>query len=313
MISYVGSRIFDTLLTALMVLTLVFFALRILPGDPAVAALGDLAGTAQIEAFREQLGLNEPLHVQYFSFISDMARLDFGRSMTNGEPIAQIIAQNLPYTLQLAFTAMLIGMLVGVPVGVVSATMRGRSIDYGARVFALLGLCIPDFFLGALMLIIFSLYLDVFPIMGGGSGLWGRLQHIVLPAATLGLVMAAFTSRLTRSALLEVLGRDYVRTARAKGLVERVVIGKHALRNAMIPVITGFGIYILTMLSGSISIELIFSRPGIGSVLVNAINARDYTVVQAGLVMFSLFVVAVNFSMDIIYALIDPRVRVHGR
>lgn len=313
MLRYIGGRLVDTALTALLVLTLVFVALRILPGDPAVAVLGDMAGTAQIEAFREELGLNQPLHVQYFQFVWDMVRLDFGRSLANNEPIVDIIANNLPYTLQLATAAITIGMIIGVPIGIVSATRRGRAVDYGGRIFALLGLCIPDFYLGALMLIAFSLYLDIFPIMGGGDGFWDRLNHLVLPATTLGLVMAAFTSRLTRSALLEVLGRDYVRTARAKGLIETLVVGKHALRNAMIPVATGFGIYILTMLSGSISIELIFSRPGIGSVLVTGINGRDYTVVQAGLVMFSLCVVLVNFAMDIVYALIDPRVRVPGR
>ena len=313
MIRLLVNRLFDTLVTALLVLTLVFVALRILPGDPAVAALGDTAGTAQIEALREQLGLNRPLAAQYFYFLWDMLRLDFGRSMLNGASISGILLSNLPYTLQLAAGAILVGMLIGVPAGILSAINKGRGLDYGARVFALIGLCIPDFYLGALMLIAFALTLDWFPIMGGGSGLWGSLYHVALPALTLGLVMAAFTSRLTRSALLEVLGRDYVRTARAKGVSERWVVGKHALRNAMIPVVTGFGIYILTLLSGSISIELIFSRPGIGSVLINGINARDYAVVQAGLVMFSMFVVLVNFGVDIVYALIDPRVRVAAR
>ncbi len=313
MIRLLVNRLFDTLVTALLVLTLVFVALRILPGDPAVAALGDTAGTAQIEALREQLGLNRSLAAQYFYFLWDMLRLDFGRSMLNGASISGILLSNLPYTLQLAAGAILVGMLIGVPAGILSAINKGRGLDYGARVFALIGLCIPDFYLGALMLIAFALTLDWFPIMGGGSGLWGSLYHVALPALTLGLVMAAFTSRLTRSALLEVLGRDYVRTARAKGVSERWVVGKHALRNAMIPVVTGFGIYILTMLSGSISIELIFSRPGIGSVLINGINARDYAVVQAGLVMFSMFVVLVNFGVDIVYALIDPRVRVAAR
>lgn len=313
MIRMLVNRLLDTAVTALLVLTLVFAALRILPGDPAVATLGDTAGTAQIEAFREQLGLNRPLVEQYGYFLWDMLQLDFGRSLVNGDAISAILLANLPYTLQLAAGAILVGMMIGVPAGIVSAINKGRALDYGARVFALVGLCIPDFYLGALMLIAFALTLDWFPIMGGGNGLWGSLYHVALPALTLGLVMAAFTSRLTRSALLEVLGRDYVRTARAKGVSETWVVGKHALRNAMIPVVTGFGIYILTMLSGSISIELIFSRPGIGSVLINGINARDYPVVQAGLVMFSMCVVLVNFGVDIVYALIDPRVRVAGR
>jgi ABC-type dipeptide/oligopeptide/nickel transport system permease component len=204
---------------------------------------------------------------------------------------------------------MLVGMIIGVPMGVLSATRRGSAVDYSARVIALAGFCVPDFFLGALILIIFGLKLDLFPVMGGGVGFADRMEHLILPALTLGLVMAAFTSRLTRSALLEVLRRDYIRTARAKGVDEHWVVYKHALRNALIPVVTGFGIYILTMLSGSIAIELIFARPGVGSVLINGINSRDYPMVQAGLLVFALFVVLVNIAMDLIYVLIDPRLR----
>jgi ABC-type dipeptide/oligopeptide/nickel transport system permease component len=174
---------------------------------------------------------------------------------------------------------------------------------------ALIGFCVPEFYLGALMLIVFALKLDLFPIMGGGEGLLDRLAHLVLPAFTLGLVMAAFACRLTRASLLEVLRRDFIRTARAKGVPNRIVIYKHALRNALIPVVTGFGLYILSMLSGSISVELVFSRPGIGTVLVNGIMSRDYPVVQAGLVVFAFFVVVVNMSMDLLYGAIDPRVR----
>lgn len=204
---------------------------------------------------------------------------------------------------------MVFGMVLGVPAGVVSATRRGSGVDYLARVLALLGFCVPEFYLGALLLIAFALKLDLFPIMGGGEGAVDRVHHLVLPAATLGLVMAAFTCRLTRSSLLEVLRKDFVRTARAKGAPRRVVIYRHALRNALIPVVTGFGLYILSMLSGSISVELVFSRPGVGSVLVNGILARDYPVVQAGLVVFALFVVVVNMSMDLLYGAIDPRIR----
>lgn len=313
MTRYLGMRLADAIITLLLVLTVVFLALRVLPGDPAIAALGDMAGEEQIRAFREELGLNRPLYEQYFSFLWNMLQMDFGQSLANNDVILDVLLNNLPYTMQLAVAAMSIGMLIGVPAGIVSAVNKGKTVDYLARIFALVGLCIPDFYLGALMLIVFALHLDWLPIMGGGSGFLDRLHHLVLPACTLGLVMAAFTSRLTRSALLEVLGRDYVRTARAKGVSERLVITKHALRNAMIPVVTGFGIYILTMLSGSISIELIFSRPGIGAVLVNGITGRDYTVVQAGLVMFAFFVVMVNVVIDIIYALIDPRIRIQGR
>ncbi len=305
-------RILDALITVFLVLTFVFVAMRVLPGDPAVAALGDYATAEQLAAFRERFGLNAPLWQQYVQFFVNIARLDFGTSLISGESIAMMLAVNLPYTIELSVVAMLIGIVIGVPAGVISARRRGKAADYIARVLALAGFCIPDFFLGALILIVFGLQLDMFPTMGGGTTFDERLYHLVLPAMTLGLIMAAFTSRLTRSALLEVLKRDYVRTARSKGIAEHWVIYRHALRNALIPVVTGFGIYILTMLSGSIAIELIFSRPGVGSMLVDGITARDYPMVQSGLLVFALFVVVVNFSMDVLYTLIDPRLRAGG-
>jgi len=312
MLRYVLNRIIDAVLTVVLVLTLVFFAMRVLPGDPALAALGDQATTDQLAAFRAAMGLDMPLPLQYAHFLFDMLRFDFGRSFRTGQPIVGLLVAALPYTIQLTVAALLVGAVIGVPAGIVSATRRGRLPDYLSRGLSLLGFCIPEFYLGALLLIVFALRLDLFPIMGGGSTALEKLHALVLPAVTLGLVMAAFTARLTRSSLLEVLKRDYVRTARARGAPERVVIWRHALRNALIPVVTGFGIYILSMLSGSISIELVFSRPGLGSFLISGILARDYPVVQAGLVVFAFFVVAVNLSMDLLYAVIDPRIRVAG-
>jgi peptide/nickel transport system permease protein len=306
------SRILDAILTVFLVLCLVFVAMRVLPGDPAVSALGEYATPEQLAQFRQRFGLDVPLWQQFINFFVSLATLDLGTSLISGQPISEMLLINLPYTLELSVIAMIVGMLLGVPIGVLSATRRGSSADYIARIVALAGFCIPDFFLGALILIVFGLKLDLFPVMGGGSGFAERMSHIVLPALTLGLIMAAFTSRLTRSALLEVLRRDYIRTARAKGVEERRVIYRHALRNALIPVVTGFGIYILTMLSGSIAIELIFARPGVGSVLVNGIASRDYPMVQAGLLVFALFVVLVNFAMDLLYVLIDPRLRRQG-
>lgn len=310
MTRYLTARATDAALTVLLVLTLVFFAMRVLPGDPALAALGDQATTEQLAQFRALMGLEQPLPLQYLHFLWDMVRLDFGRSFRTGEPISALLAGALPYTLELAMAGMSVGAVIGVPAGVLAATHRGRLPDYLARTLSLAGLCIPEFYLGALLLIAFALHLDMFPIMGGGTSLPERLHAIVLPAVTLGLVMAAFTARLTRSSLLEVLRRDYIRTARAKGANASIVVWRHALRNALIPVVTGFGIYLLSMLSGSISIELVFSRPGLGTTLVSGILARDYPVVQAGLVVFAFFVVIVNLSMDLLYAAIDPRIRV---
>jgi ABC-type dipeptide/oligopeptide/nickel transport system permease component len=309
LLNYVVQRALDAVLTILLVLTLVFLAMRVLPGDPAVAALGETATQEQLTQFRNAMGLNAPLPLQYLQFLWHMMRLDFGKSFVTNESIAGLLATNLPYTLELALAAIVIGMLMGIPAGVVSATKRGSGVDYVTRILSLTGFCVPEFYLGALLLIVFALKLNLFPIMGGGSGPVDQLDHLVLPAFTLGLVMAAFTCRLTRSSLLEVLRKDFVRTARAKGAPFRVVVFKHALRNALIPVVTGSALYILSMLSGSISIELVFSRPGIGTMLVNGILSRDYPVVQAGLVVFAFFVVFVNVAMDLLYGVIDPRIR----
>jgi peptide/nickel transport system permease protein len=307
---YIAQRLIDALLTILLVLTLVFVAMRILPGDPAVSALGETATEDQLAAFRAKMGLDVPLPVQYVVFLWQMLRFNFGRSFVTDESTSAMLATALPYTIELAVAAMVIGALIGIPAGVISATQRGKVPDYLARGLSMLGFCVPEFYLAALLLIVFALKLDLFPIMGGGDSFPDKMYHLALPGFTLGLVMAAFTCRLTRASMLEVLPKAYIRTARAKGTSQRRVIYHHALRNALMPVATGFGIYILTMLSGSISIELVFSRPGLGSVLVAGILARDYPVVQASLVLFTFFVVTVNISMDLIYALIDPRIRV---
>ncbi|MBV9813818.1 MAG: ABC transporter permease [Acetobacteraceae bacterium] len=312
MSGYLARRLVDAALTIVLVLTLVFLAMRVLPGDPAVSALGEDATPDQLAAFRARMGLDVPLPAQYLTFLWQMARFQFGRSFVSDETTRSMLATALPYTIELTLAAILVGAAIGIPAGVLSATRRGRAADYAARGLSLLGFCIPEFYLAALMLIGFALKLDLFPIMGGGDALPDRLYHLVLPALTLGLVMAAFTCRLTRSSMLEVLPRQFVRTARAKGASPARVVMHHALRNALIPVSTGFGIYILTMLSGSIPVELVFSRPGLGTVLVNAILARDYPVVQGCLALFTLFVVVVNLAMDVVYALVDPRIRVAG-
>jgi oligopeptide/dipeptide ABC transporter ATP-binding protein len=215
MLRYVLNRAIDAVLTVALVLTLVFFAMRVLPGDPAVAALGDQASSEQLAAFRTAMGLDAPLPMQYVHFLLDMLRFDFGRSFRTGQPIVGLLLAVLPYTIQLTFAALLVGAIIGILAGIVSATRRGRLPDYLSRALSLLGFCIPEFYLGALLLIVFALRLDLFPIMGGGSTLIEKLHALVLPAVTLGLVMAAFTARLTRSSLLEVLKHDYVRTARA--------------------------------------------------------------------------------------------------
>jgi len=290
--AYIARRLLEVIPTVLLVLTLVFLALRVLPGDPAVAALGEFATPDAIASFRHKLGLDQPLWMQYVSFLRQAATGDFGQSMTNGTSINALLARSLPYTMELAAAALLFGMVIGVPLGVWTATKRGGAVDGIGRIFALLGFSLPDFYLGVLLLLAFSLRLDWFPMLGGGEGFLDRLHHLVLPAITLGLVMAAFIMRLTRG----------------KGVPEGWVIFKHALRNALIPVTTGMGIYLLTTLSGTITVELVFSRPGLGQLLIGGISARDYTMVQAGLVVFAFFVVVVNLMTDLLCAAIDPRI-----
>lgn len=306
---YLLQRLIDAVPTVFLVLTLVFAALRILPGDPAVAVLGDRAPEAQLEAFRQRMGLDRSLPVQYVTFLGQVLTGDFGHSMANGTSVGSLLAENLPYTLELTFAATVVSLLVGLPLGILSATRHGRLEDHFARMLGLAGYCIPDFFLGVLFMLSFGLNLDLFPVMGGGDGFVDRMWHLALPALTIGLVMAAFLSRLTRAAMLEVLRFDYIRTARAKGLAPLLVVYKHALRNAMIPIVTGIGIYILSALSGSIAIELVFSRPGLGQLMIGAVDSRDYPIVQAAITVFALFVVVVNLLVDLAYAAINPRVR----
>ena len=310
MVRYLMWRLLDAVPTILLVLTLVFVCMRILPGDPALAALGDNALPDQLAAFREKMGLNVPLWQQYLNFLGGVLTLDFGRSLMNNTSVLQLLVYNLPYTIELTIAAMVMGVAAGIPLGVLAATHRNRTADSGVRVFSLIGYAIPDFYLGALLLITFSLNLGWFPINGGGDGFVDRLHHIVLPALTLAFVKAAFLGRLTRTSLLEVFGKDYVRTARAKGASERRVIYRHGLRNALLPLSTGLGLSLLATLSGSVAIELVFNRPGIGRLLIGAITERDYAVIQGGVIVFALFVVLVNLLMDFVYIIVDPRIRV---
>ncbi len=307
---YLAVRLADSVPTVWLVLTLVFIAMRILPGDPAVAALGDMALPEQLAEFREKMGLNVSLWQQYLDFLAGVFMFDFGKSYMNGAPVVDLIARNLPYTIELTLVAMVMGMAAGVPLGVLAATKRNRLPDSGVRIFSLIGYAIPDFYLGALLLIVFALNLGWFPINGAGIGFVDRLYHVFLPALTLAFVKAAFIGRLTRTSLLEVLGKDYIRTARAKGAREPRVIYRHGLRNALLPLSTGMGLSLLATLSGSVAIELVFNRPGIGRLLISAINERDYGVIQGGVVVFALIVVAINLLMDLLYIVIDPRVRV---
>ncbi|MDV3249726.1 ABC transporter permease [Devosia sp. BK] len=309
MARYLLLRLADAVPTVFLVLLLVFIAMRILPGDPAIAALGDMATPEQLALFRERMGLNDPLWLQFINFVVGVFTLDLGNSMMSNQNVVGLILYNLPYTIELTVVAMLMGVIAGVPLGVLAATNRNKLPDSGVRVFSLIGYAIPDFYLGALLLITFALNLGWFPINGGGTDFASRMYHVFLPALTLAFVKAAFIGRLTRTSLLEVLSRDYVRTARAKGAKESRVIYRHGLRNALLPLTTGLGLSTLATLSGSVAIEMVFNRPGIGKLLISAIAERDYAVIQGGVVVFAMFVVVINLLMDLLYIVVDPRIR----
>jgi ABC-type dipeptide/oligopeptide/nickel transport system permease component len=294
----------------LAVLTLVFFVVRVIPGDPATAALGDYASKEAVDAMRERMGLNDPLYVQYFSFLGDLLRGDLGTSLITGRPISEIVMQVLPYTLQLTLSAVMVGAMLGVPIGILTAVKRNSLIDYLGRVLSLAGLSVPAFYLGILIMLLFAIQLDLFPAVGGGDlhDLKDNLSHLVLPALTLGLIMTTSVTRLTRSAMLNVLSEHYVRTARAKGLEERTVIIRHALRAAMVPIVSIIGIWASSLIADSVLTETVFARPGLGKMLVGAIMQRDYTTLQSIMVIYTVFVVIINLLTDLAYSMVDPRI-----
>lgn len=311
MLKYALHRTLLTILTLFIIFTVVFFVVRVIPGDPATAALGDYASKQAVEALREKMGLNDPLPVQYLRSLGDLLRGDFGESMITGMPVNEQVRYVLPYSLELAVFAILIGVAFGVPIGVYTAVKRNTIVDHLGRIFSLAGLSVPAFYLAVLMMLIFAVKLDIFPATGGGDlDDWAdNLKHLVLPGITLGLIMTASVTRLTRSAMLNVLSEDYIRTARSKGLKERTVIFKHALRSAMIPVLSVIGIWIVGVIGSSVTTEMVFVRPGLGKMLVGAILQRDYTTLQSLIIIYAAMVAVVNLLTDWTYGLVDPRVR----
>lgn len=311
MISYTIRRILIAISTLLIVLTIVFVLVRIAPGDPAEVRLGDYASKAGVEALREEMGLNDPLWLQYVRFLKGLLHGDFGRSMLNGKPISGDLKRALPYTLQLTFTGIIFGVILGVPLGVYTALRRNALPDYLGRTFSLAGLSFPTFYLGILLMLLFAVKLRLFPVVGGGDihSLGDNLQHLFLPALTLGLIMTAYITRVARSSVLNVLSEDYVQTARSKGVKERVVIYKHVLKNALLPIIALIGVYSIVLIGGSVMVEIVFSRPGLGKMMIGAMKQRDYTTLQSVMVVYASFVVILNLLTDLTYGLVDPRIK----
>jgi ABC-type dipeptide/oligopeptide/nickel transport system permease component len=297
--------------TLVAVLTLVFVIVRIVPGDPAIAMLGDQATPAAVAALDAKLGLDRPLWAQYVDFLSHSLRGDFGVSMVTGRPILSDVAAVLPHTVDLTVAAMLVGTLIGVPSGVWAALYRNRLIDIVARLLSLVGLSFPVFVSGIFMLMAFALHWRIFPVIGNArlDDPADRLFKLVLPALTLGLVMAAYITRVTRSSMLQVLGEDYMRTARAKGVPRRRAVWHHGLRNAGLPIVTVVGLYVGILLGNSVLTEIVFNRPGLGRIIVGALNQRDYTMLQGLMVIYCFLIVVVNLLTDLAYGFIDPRVK----
>ncbi len=302
MLGYLLRRLLQSIVVVLGV-SLVVFALLHLSGDPARLLLPVEATAEDVAKFRQATGLDDPLPLQYVRFLANALRLDFGDSLRHHQPALQLVLERVPATLQLVATAMFFSLLIAIPVGTISALRRDSIYDTLGMMLALLGQSMPAFWLGIMLILVLSVKLEWLPPFGRDG-----LDHLILPAMTLGAYATAMTTRLLRSSLLEVLSKNYIRTARAKGLRETVVVYRHALKNAAIPVVTVVGLQVASLMGGAIIVETVFAYPGMGLLAVQAINGRDYTVVQAFVVVVALLVVAINFFVDIIYTYLDPRI-----
>lgn len=287
-----------------LVVSVVFLLIHLVPGDPIQAMLGEGAAGADIQAARHAYGLDVPLPAQYVHYWNGVLHGDLGRSLRLGKPVRELVGQAYPATLALALSALLVAIFLSIPAGVRSATRRNRWDDRALSFISLLGLSCPNFALGPILILIFAIALDWLPVSGAGS--W---RSLVLPAVTMGASLAAILTRMVRTSMLEELGQDYIRTARAKGLSERAVVYRHALRNALIPVVTVIGLQFGALLAGAIVTETIFAWPGIGRLTISAISNRDYALVQGCLLCIGLTYVAVNFVTDLIYSALNPRIR----
>ena len=305
MSSYVRTRLTLAIPVLLGVSIAVFAMLRLLPGDPAQIMLAESGASAErVAALRQQLGLDDPLPVQYGRFLMGALRGDLGRSILSNRPVTQEIAGQLPSTIELTLAAMAVAIGIGVPLGLLAATHHNGPLDLGAMALALGGVSMPSFWLGVLLILLFSLRLGWLPATGQGG-----IERLILPAFTLGFGAAAIIARLVRSSVLEVLRHEYITTARAKGLNPRVVLLRHALKNALIPVVTIVGLQFGALLAGTVVIETVFSRPGVGRMVVNAILVKDFPVAQGAILVIATTYVLANLIVDLLYAWLDPRVR----
>ena len=305
LIIFIAKRFVRLILTILLISTIIFFVIRIIPGDPAAVIAGIDATDADVAAIRAKLGTDKPIAVQYVSWLKSIATFDFGNSMITGQSVTKQILKRFPITLTLATLGIILGMLIAIPIGVLSAVKRWSFIDYFGMLISQLGMAIPSFWLGIILLLLFAVKIHLFPLFGIGS-----LKNFILPALSLGFARAAIILRLTRASMIEELSKEYIITARAKGLTERLVKYKHALKNALIPIVTISGIQFGYMLGGAIIIEQVFSLPGLGRLFLTGIYQRDFTLIQGGVVFVALIFSLINFIVDILYSLLNPKIRI---
>ncbi len=303
MFQYVIKRLTAIIPVLIGISLIVFFLLRALPGDPAQLIAGEMATQEAVENIRQQLGLDKPLYVQYAIFISKLVVLDLGKSARTGQPVIVEIWSRLPNTILLAVSSTFLACLIGIPVGIYSAVRFYTVSDYIVMVLALFGISMPVFWLGLMLIVIFSVKLHLLPAGGIGT-----FRHLILPSLALASFSTAFIARMTRSSMMEVMGQDYITTARSKGLLEKVVILKHGLRNAFIPIVTVIGLQFGSLLGGAVLTETVFAWPGIGRLIVDSISARDYPMVQGVVLVFAVLYILVNLIVDVLYAYIDPRI-----
>ncbi len=304
MVDYLIRRLFSALLVIIGVTTLVFLLIHLVPGDPVEVILGETVHQGDAELLREKLGLNLPIFQQWLNFLTGMARLDLGQSLYTLQPVIHVIAEKIPATIFLAITSLTFAIFIAIPLGIIAAIRRGTGWDVIAMSFSVTGISIPNFWMGPILVLVFSIALGWLPVSGNQG-----IVSVILPAITLGTALAAILSRMVRSALLEVLQEDYIRAAQARGVSEKLIIIKHALPNAALPIITVLGFQMGSLLAGAVITETIFSWPGIGQLTIEAIQKRDYPVVQGCILLISLTYVMINLITDLVYTWVDPRIK----
>ncbi|WP_175631940.1 nickel ABC transporter permease [Virgibacillus siamensis] len=315
MLFFLLRRLSLMVIVLFLVSIIVFSLVNILPGDPAMLMLGIEATPESLEALREEMGLNDPLYVRYFDWVAGVLQGDLGYSIQDHSPVMKILLSKIPVTLELTALAFIIAIIIALPIGIISAIRKGTALDYTSTTLALTGVSVPSFWLGILLIYVFAIILGWFPPSGYvplSENIWKSLMLMLLPAITLGTRMAAELMRMVRSSLLEVMESDYIRTGYSKGLIEKSVVFGHALKNALIPVLTVSGLQLTTLFGGTVIVETIFAVPGLGRLILDSILTRDYPVVQGVVLFMALSVVAINFLIDILYSILDPRIKLTG-